>query len=73
MGTLNSIGGGEVLIVLLAILVLFGSKSLPDFARTLGKGLNEVKKATDEIKREINDQVNDVTKETKDFKDKMSG
>jgi sec-independent protein translocase protein TatA len=72
MGLINDIGGGEILIVLLAVLVLFGSKGLPNFARTLGKGLNEVRKATDEIKREINDQVKDIGNETKDFKDKMN-
>ena len=46
---------GEILVVLLAVLLLFGSKSIPEFARTLGKGMNEFKKATDDLKKEFQD------------------
>ena len=43
-------GGSEIILILLAVLVLFGADKLPGSARTLGKGILEVKKATDDIK-----------------------
>lgn len=47
------IGGGELLVIIVVILLLFGSNKMPDLARTIGKGMNEFKRATDEIKQEI--------------------
>jgi len=41
-------GGGEWLLILLAILLLFGAKKLPELAQGLGKGIKEFKKATSE-------------------------
>jgi len=35
------ISGGEIVVVLLVFLLLFGAKKLPDFAKSLGKGMNE--------------------------------
>ena len=56
MGFLGgSMSGGEILLVLVAILVLFGSKNIPHIARTIGKSLEEFRRAgrsvTDEIMR----------------------
>ncbi len=39
------IGTGEIIVILCIILVLFGGKKLPEFARSLGKGIREFKKA----------------------------
>lgn len=39
------IGTGELIIILCVILLLFGGKKLPEFARNLGKGIREFKKA----------------------------
>jgi sec-independent protein translocase protein TatA len=62
------ISGAELILVLFVFLLLFGSKKIPDFARSLGKGLNEFKKATDEIKREISENVKDVNNEANEIK-----
>lgn len=43
------IGGWELIVILLVVLILFGGKKLPDFARNLGKGLREFKKASQGI------------------------
>lgn len=49
----NGVGGSEILIVLLAILLLFGSKRIPGFARALGRGMSEFRRAMKEIREEI--------------------
>ena len=46
-------GGMEVLIVLMVILLFFGAKRIPELARGIGQGINEFRKASDEIKKEI--------------------
>jgi sec-independent protein translocase protein TatA len=61
-------GGSEILLILFAILVLFGADKLPGFARNLAKGLREIKKATDEIKDEITKQSSEVVDEIKDIR-----
>jgi sec-independent protein translocase protein TatA len=55
----NGVGGSEILIVLLAILLLFGSKRIPGFARALGRGMREFRKAMKEIREEIESQPPD--------------
>ncbi|NHM01808.1 Sec-independent protein translocase subunit TatA/TatB [Flavobacterium difficile] len=47
------IGGGEIFFILIVILMLFGSDKIPEIARTLGKGMAQLKNATNEIKHEI--------------------
>lgn len=47
------IGGGELFFILIVILMLFGSDKIPEIARTLGKGMAQLKNATNEIKHEI--------------------
>lgn len=67
-GFLLFISGQEMVIIALVILLLFGSKKIPEMARGLGKGLREFRKAADDIKREINENAPDVAKELKDIK-----
>lgn len=50
---MGSIGMQEMLVIFLVVLLLFGSKRLPELARSLGKGIREFKKATNEIKSEM--------------------
>ena len=47
------LGGWEWLIVILAVLLLFGAKKIPELARGLGTGIKEFKKATKEVTDEI--------------------
>ena len=48
------IGGPEIFIVLLVIVMFFGADKIPEMARFLGKGMKQIKEATNDIKREIN-------------------
>ncbi len=68
---LFSIGGPEILVILLAILLLFGSKKIPELARGLGKGLNEFKRAANDIKQEINDSSKDINNDIDDMKNSL--
>lgn len=54
------IGGPEIIIILLFIVIFFGSSKIPDLARTLGKTIREVKDASNEIKKEIRDSALEV-------------
>ena len=47
------IGGGEVILVLLVALVIWGPKRLPDIARTLGKTVNMLRKSTYDLTSQI--------------------
>lgn len=47
------IGGGELVVIILIVLMLFGSDKIPEIARGLGKGMQQLKDATNEIKSEI--------------------
>lgn len=47
------IGAQELLLILLAILILFGAKKIPELAQGLGKGIREFRKAIKETKEEI--------------------
>jgi len=46
-------GGSEWIIIVLAVLILFGGRKIPEFMRGLGKGMREFKDAKDNIKSEI--------------------
>ena len=53
------LSGGELMFVLVAILILFGAKRIPEFAKGLGKGINEFKKASREVTDEIERAVDE--------------
>lgn len=58
-----NLGGGEVVMILFVILLLFGGKGIPSVARTLGKGIREFKDASDGIKRDIQESTGNITKQ----------
>jgi len=47
------IGGGELILIVFVVLMLFGSDKIPDIARTMGKAMAQLKNATNDIKSEI--------------------
>jgi sec-independent protein translocase protein TatA len=55
-----NLGTGELLLIFLVILLLFGAKRLPELARGLGKGINEFKDAVETGKQEIMDAKDGV-------------
>ena len=75
------IGAPEVFIILLIVVMVFGADKLPDIARGLGKGMRQIKDATNDIKKEINDTAKnnnvdlevtkDIEKEINEVKDDL--
>ena len=55
-----AIGWPEIIVILLVVLLLFGSKRIPELARALGKASHEFKKAKESIMREGEDLVNEA-------------
>ncbi len=49
----SGIGGSEIIVILFFVLLLFGSKRIPEFSRAIGKAVHAVRKAIDEIRDEI--------------------
>lgn len=47
------ISGAEIFIILVIVVMLFGADKIPELARGLGKGMQQLKNATNEVKREI--------------------
>ncbi|NQX40361.1 sec-independent protein translocase protein TatA [Pedobacter steynii] len=55
-----NMGGGEIMLILAVVLLLFGGKKLPELARGLGKGIRDFKDASEGVKREIHRNINSV-------------
>ncbi len=60
MFALFNLGGGEIILILVLVLILFGARKLPELAKGLGQGIKEFKKAT----REVTDEVQNSMDET---------
>ena len=56
---IEGVGGPELLMVMVIVLVLFGGKKLPEFAKGLGKSLREIKKATSGVEEEFKRAMDD--------------
>lgn len=65
-----NLGTGELLLIFLVILLLFGAKRLPELARGLGKGINEFKDAVETGKQGIMDAKDGVDLEGDSKKEK---
>lgn len=63
---LESLGGGELLVILLFVLLFFGSKSIPGLARGLGKGMRELKDAMNGVQNEIRQTMDEPIQEWKE-------
>lgn len=60
-----NMGTGEILLILFVVLLLFGSKGLPNVARTFGKGLNEFKRASESVQKDILSSTGELSHQVK--------
>ena len=70
------IGAPELFIVILVVVLFFGADKIPEIARGLGKGMRQIKDATNDIKREINESATkevtqDLQKETENLQEDL--
>ncbi|MBX3042850.1 MAG: twin-arginine translocase TatA/TatE family subunit [Candidatus Kapabacteria bacterium] len=65
------VGGGELIFIILAILVLFGPKKIPEFAKMIKKGITEVKRAQASFTEQITDVSGEINKQTASIKSKV--
>jgi len=55
-------GMGEWILIGLVVLIFFGAKKIPEFAKGLGKGIREFKDAVSDVKKEVDDAGKEVNK-----------
>ena len=61
---LSAPGGSEWILIILAVLILFGGRKIPEFMRGLGKGMREFNDAKNNVKKEFEDGMNEAPKPT---------
>jgi TatA/E family protein of Tat protein translocase len=74
------IGGSEIVIVFVVVLLLFGADKIPEIAKMMGKGMREFRKVTNDLKKEFNsstsglkDDIDGFKKDMDQTKDNLSG
>ena len=65
---IGNFGGGEIILIFLIILLLFGAKKVPELFRSLGKGVTEFRKAKNDWEQDISEVMNQDPIEDHDFK-----
>src|SRR5207249_6941352 len=65
---MGQLGFSEMLVIFIVALLVFGPKKLPELGKSLGKGIREFRKATDELKSTWQDQVKDIQNPLNDVK-----
>jgi Tat protein translocase TatB subunit len=58
-----NMSGGEILVIVLVAYLVLGPKKIPEIARMVGKGINELRRATDDIKNEFTKEMNNFKRE----------
>ena len=65
---LQNIGTGEIIIVALVVLLLFGGKKIPELMRGLGKGVKSFKDGMNDVRKELDDINTDIDTDSKEEK-----
>lgn len=66
----GNLGTGEIILILLVVLILFGSKKIPELAQGLGKGIREFKKAMRDVEEEIKQEPEKIESKKEDSEKK---
>ena len=65
---LQNIGTGEIIIVALVVLLLFGGKKIPELMRGLGKGVKSFKEGMNDVRKDLDDISTDIEPDSKEEK-----
>ncbi|HEY2727971.1 MAG TPA: twin-arginine translocase TatA/TatE family subunit [Parafilimonas sp.] len=57
-------GISEWVLIILAVLILFGGRKIPEFMRGLGKGIREFNDAKNNVRRELEDGINETPRQS---------
>lgn len=66
-----NLGAGEIFMVLLIVLLLFGANKIPEFARGLGKGIRQFKDATGNIQNDIENSIKETKKDLQETNENL--
>ena len=55
-----SLGGGEIILICFVVLLLFGARKLPEFAKSLGTGIKEFKKSINEVREPLEETIGEI-------------
>jgi sec-independent protein translocase protein TatA len=69
---MGSLGWQETLAIFILALILFGPKKLPELGRTLGKAINEFRRASSELRSSFDREMKNLEQDTKDIRDAAS-
>lgn len=58
----GNLGAGEIILIVLVILLLFGAKKIPELARGLGKGMSEFKRGLKDVEKDIKEAADEEDK-----------
>lgn len=64
LASLMNLGGPDLIVILLIVLVLFGAKKLPDLAKGMGQAMKEFQKAKDDFSHELSSAGKSETRNT---------
>ncbi|MFO7978044.1 MAG: twin-arginine translocase TatA/TatE family subunit [Bacteroidales bacterium] len=70
---LFGISGGEIMVIILLVIMLFGPKKIPEIARMMGRGITEFRRVQREINTEINRFSNEVETQTRNMQSEIDG
>ena len=65
---MGPLGMGEIIVLFILALLIFGPKKLPELGKTFGKGMAEFKRASNELKTTFQREMDNIEQETKDVK-----
>lgn len=65
------VSGGELLVIILVVFLVFGPQKMPEIARKIGKAMNEMKKASNDLTREFRQEAAGIRSEIKEAQENV--
>ena len=69
----GSIGGTELLVIMVIALLIFGPRKLPELGKSIGKGLSEFKRASNDLRRSLEEELSLEERNERNDRNKIDG
>ncbi len=69
----GSIGGTEILVIMVIALLIFGPRKLPELGKSIGKGLSEFKRASNDLRRSLEEELSLEERNDRNDRNKIDG